>query len=58
MDDCVPGGVLVDRSVRTGVRYVPVDPRYPARRIEQMLSDSGVLDTADIRGLLTHTLCG
>ncbi|WP_157106224.1 hypothetical protein [Nocardia sienata] len=53
----MPGGVLVDRSVRSGVRYVPVDLRYPASLVEQMV-DSGVPDTADIRGLLTHTLCG
>lgn len=27
--------------VKTGAAYVPVDPRYPAGRIEQMVSDSG-----------------
>ncbi|MGI5218677.1 amino acid adenylation domain-containing protein [Nocardia sp. CA-290969] len=27
--------------VKTGAPYVPVDPRYPASRIEQMITDSG-----------------
>ncbi|MFQ6229764.1 amino acid adenylation domain-containing protein, partial [Nocardia sp. NPDC002869] len=27
--------------VKSGATYVPVDPRYPASRIEQMVSDSG-----------------
>ncbi|MGW5285222.1 amino acid adenylation domain-containing protein [Streptomyces collinus] len=51
--------VSVDRSVllpvallgvlRSGARYVPVDPAYPAERIAHMLSDSGarLLVTSD-----------
>ncbi|GHH42433.1 amino acid adenylation domain-containing protein [Streptomyces umbrinus] len=35
-------------TVRTGATYVPLDPEYPARRLEHMLQDSGAK-------LLLHT---
>ncbi len=56
--DCV--GLCIDRSfemivgitgvLKTGAAYVPMDPSYPADRIEYMIADSGcriVLTTSD-----------
>ncbi|MFE3078090.1 amino acid adenylation domain-containing protein [Nocardia tengchongensis] len=44
--------------VKTGAAYLPVDPKYPADRIEHMLTDSGakfgVTVAAHRRGLGTH----
>ncbi|MFJ9033259.1 AMP-binding protein [Streptomyces sp. NPDC102274] len=40
-------------TVRTGATYVPLDPEYPARRLEHMLKDSGariLLHTGDRPG--------
>ncbi|SFQ82218.1 amino acid adenylation domain-containing protein [Amycolatopsis rubida] len=63
-------GVLLDRGPdllvallavhRAGAAYLPVDPRYPAKRVGYVLADSGVevvLSEEPLAGLLEGTGC-
>ncbi|MER6899781.1 AMP-binding protein [Amycolatopsis sp. NPDC000740] len=63
-------GVLLDRGPgllvallavhRAGAAYVPIDPRYPAKRVGYVLADSGVevvLSEEPLAGLLEGTGC-
>ncbi|WP_406630958.1 amino acid adenylation domain-containing protein [Amycolatopsis sp. WGS_07] len=63
-------GVLLDRGPallvallavhRAGAAYVPIDPRYPAKRVGYVLADSGVevvISEEPLAGLLAETAC-